>query len=125
MRNISNREERFRSRISTERQILTALNGTFADTQPISALSFPAISLWMSCAYEIYQLEQLGSIEPMLRELSERLRIQTDNSREVFDVPAVGQARPIDFLVQRITAVCERASASFSVQTGPTLAVLD
>lgn len=119
MRTIADREERFRARISTERQVLAAINGAFADVQPIPALSLPAISLWITDARKIYRIEQLGTVEPLLRELSERLRIETDNSREVLDVPSADQARPIKLLVQRITDLCNRALMSSAHQTSP------
>ena len=108
VRTILDREERFRSRISTERRVLSAINGAFLSVQPISALSVPAIALWISGARKVYPSEQLEGVEAMLRELSERLRIQTDNSREIFDVPAVDQVLPIELLVRRISGICER-----------------
>jgi hypothetical protein len=98
------RNARFVERVRSERAALGFVNVGFGDAPPLSALSDPAIATWAHNAARIYPMHEVREVLPILGELSRRLDVQADNSREVFE-----DTRPIqgvEILLSRLKTVC-------------------
>jgi hypothetical protein len=77
------REWRFRRRITFEREILAAVNNAVTGTEPLVGLTETAIANWR-CKLISAQLNVNSSVVESILEVSRRLRLDTDSSRDVF-----------------------------------------
>jgi hypothetical protein len=99
---MAKRDVRFRNRITVERNVISVLNAAFADVEPIAALSLPAIQRWSSGVRVRHPLQLVDSVISLLQELSEQLKIETDNSREVFDSGLRDPTKSTEMLIDKI-----------------------
>ncbi len=79
------RHRRFEQRIRTEREVLSLINQRFASAPPLHGLTLSGIDYWKSqlVAHNLFD----GTAEEVSRQLeamSRSLRMEADNSREVF-----------------------------------------
>lgn len=81
------RRQRFRYRISTERNLLTIVNASFGDRVVLAGVTEAAIDTWRSqlIADEQFDPKKVKAAFLLLLEISARERLLSDNSRDVFD----------------------------------------
>ena len=72
----------FRHRVALEREILQQVNAVAQVSVPLAGLTIAAIDGWISQNLTIGQESRIVSL---LRELSARLAIEADKSKQVFD----------------------------------------
>jgi hypothetical protein len=77
---IKARRQRFRDRLSVEREVLAIVN-SLPDVRPLTGLTEAAVSLW--CAQN--RVADLSAISNLVLEISRRLALDVDNSRDVFE----------------------------------------
>lgn len=102
---MSARNTRFVERVRCERTALSCVNNAFRDAPPLAALSGPAIGTWRNVAVTVLERTKVEAVSGLLRELSLRLDIQANNSREVFD-SAVSNT-DIAALLNRVRVECD------------------
>lgn len=101
---MSARNARFVERVRCEREALASVNSIIDTPEPLTALSGPAITRWRVAAKKIGRWTNLDVVSEVLGELSLRLDIQANNSREVFDTPR--PAIDINPLLDHLRATC-------------------
>lgn len=104
---MSARNSRFIERVQCERTALGLVNNTFTGAEPLCALSDAAIGKWKSRAATMAPPSTVEIVVQVLRELSVRLDIQADNSREIFE--SVETVSDTNLLVDRLKAACSEA----------------
>ena len=92
---MSARNQRFVNRVAFERRALSLINRTFAEAAPLVALTEPAIEKWCEFASTGYPCSHVQKTAKILREISKRLEIQADNSREAFESADTPSAEPL------------------------------
>jgi hypothetical protein len=81
------RRQRFRDRITTERKLLTLVNAAYGDRTILAGVTEAAIETWRLrvVARGDCDAGQVNSVVNLMLEISERERLLSDNSRDVFD----------------------------------------
>src|ERR1051325_3057526 len=102
---MSARNTRFIERVRCERQALAYVNSAFEDTEPLNALSGPAIESWKMSAAKSGQRSKIDTVSNLLRELSLRLDIQANNSREIFESVSAGP--DAELLLASLGTICK------------------
>lgn len=101
---MSDRNTRFIDRVRCERTALSCVNGAFKGAPPLAALSVAAISVWRDAAATSFSKTKVDAVFVLLRELSSRLDIQSNNSREVFEIAI--SAPDISILLESLRNKC-------------------
>ena len=70
----------FLNRVSSERMVLKAVNGTFSGTEQLAGLSEAALFRWQSVVGQ----ERVALILPLLISLAEKCQRLSDRSNETF-----------------------------------------
>ena len=100
------RDIQFRERISREREALSLVNNAFDAGEALNALSPPAIERWRLSAAASGESTVIHDVSVLLKELSRRLKIRADNSKEVFSEPSCWTQLPTEILIREIGQAC-------------------
>lgn len=76
----------FKERVDIERQVLSLVNGSQISQAELAGLSIPAINKWAeSTLLQAPALQNLSYVKHLLVEITQRLRLNSDKSRDVFE----------------------------------------
>jgi len=95
---IENTRERFSKRISFEREILSIINNSAIESEPLYGLSRDAILHWTKNAAIVNKDIVVGKLEV----ISKKLQIFCDNSKNTFDCEKNVNASEIDCLISEL-----------------------
>jgi hypothetical protein len=114
---MNERGEQFRNRVRIERNALSLVNSTFIRSEPLAGLSGAAIARWYSDSKRTYLDGRLAGVVRLLTEISRQLRINADNSREVFLEGRRKQAS-LECLLGQLERQCEvvQGRSNFEVE---------
>lgn len=83
------RSDNFQKRVSIERKVLQLINSGRSCTVPLAGLTKPAIQRW---AKQTGAQAQHRELLPLLAEISARLSVEADKSKQVFDSKPVSSS---------------------------------
>ena len=93
----------FKDRVDLERKILSLINGTKISESELVGLSIPAIDKWVLSLTNKSELHaKLADIKCLLIEVSERLRLNSDKSRDVFESDQLVPKNTIDLCMAQL-----------------------
>ncbi len=74
----------FKRRVNIERKVLTIVNDSLTECQPLVGLTDEAVAAWAVDLNRKYGSRQVDYIVETIMEISKRFRLNTDRSRDVF-----------------------------------------
>lgn len=76
----------FKDRVDLERKVLRLVNSSRISPLELTGLSTPALDKWTETIFSQPELKHVATgIKSLMLEISERLRLNSDKSRDVFE----------------------------------------
>ena len=106
--NMSSSRRRFRQRIEIERRILYDVNRAVPFIRPLSAITEESVCLWLHNAHRDVPPSVTQRIARIINEISKRVALDTDCSRDVFED---GELLPMDSIGELLIQLEEEINA--------------